>query len=156
MLAVDGVPKELWTYRLPQRQLTTRADAPQIAGQILLLNPTGGLVGIATEESTDGQFCLRWQAPVTSSEVRWPTVLRRDLRLWLAGEWLVVSARDESGYLIQWLLLETGAECVRCQWPSDAAPNVRAYRDDWLLFDGHGRLLSLNVSTSQHQSFVVR
>jgi hypothetical protein len=156
VLAVDGIPKEVWTYRLPQRQLAARNDVPHIDGQLRLLNPTGGVVGIAIEESADKQLCLRWQVPGRSSEFRLRTVLPQDVRLWLAGEWLVVRTRDESGYLIQWLLLATGAECVRCQWPADAAPNVRAYRDEWLLFDGRGRLLSLNVSSSQRQSFVVR
>jgi hypothetical protein len=156
VLAVNGILKELWTYRLPQRQLAARDDIAHIGGQRRLLNPTGGVVGIAIEESADKQLCLRWQVTGRSSEFRLQTVFPQDLRLCLAGEWLVVSARDESGYLIQWLLLATGAECVRCHWPADAAPNVRAYRDEWLLFDGHGRLLSLNVSSSQRQSFVVR
>jgi hypothetical protein len=156
VVAVNGIPTEVWTYRLPQRQLAARHDVTHINGQLRLLNPTGGVVDIAIEESADKQLCLRWQVSGRSSKFRLQTVLPQDLRLWLAGEWLVVRARDESGYLIQWLLLATGVECVRCEWPADAAPNVRAYRDEWLLFDGHGRLLSLNVSSSQRQSFVVR
>jgi hypothetical protein len=153
VLEVDGAAAQLWSYRLPQRQLLAPDDVPQIDGQRQLLNPTGGVVGITVEESAADQLCLRWQVQGKSSEFRLQTVTPQDLRLWLEGEWLLVGTRDESGYLVRWLWLATGAERVRARWPADAAPNVRPYNDEWLLFDARGRVLSFNVGSSQRQSF---
>jgi hypothetical protein len=156
VLEVDRGALQLWSYRLPQRQLTARDDLPHVDGQLQLLNPMGGVVGITSEQSADNQLCLRWRMSGKSLEFRLQTTQPEDLRLWLAGEWLVVSTHEESGYLVRWLLLATGAECARAEWPADAAPNVRAYYDEWLLFDARGRLLNFNVSSSQQQSFGLR
>ena len=157
MLRAEQAPLQLWTYRLPQRQLRARDDVPHIDGQILLLNPVGDVVRITIEPSPDHQLCLQWQLPGISSEFRLRTTMPEELRIWLAGDWLVVCTREETGHVVRWLLLATGAECVRVQWPADAAPNVRPYDDEqFLLFDARGRLLSFNASSSQWQSLSLR
>jgi hypothetical protein len=57
---------------------------------------------------------------------------------------------------VRWLLLATGAERVRAQWPADVLPSVCSHSDEWLIFDERGRVLSFNVGSSARQSFCVR
>jgi len=153
--AENELPLQLWMYRLPQRRLASRDDVTHVDGH-LFLNPTGGVIRVAVEPADDDQLCLRWQTEKSSAEFRLRTTTPEELQMWVAGEWLVVCTPDESGHLVRWLLLATGAERVRVRWPADAAPNVRPCGDEWLLFDGVGRLLSFSVSNSQQQSFSLR
>jgi len=50
-------PAELWTYRLPQRQLAARTDLVPPVDMVRLLNPQGGILDIQVEE-TDGLLGL--------------------------------------------------------------------------------------------------
>jgi hypothetical protein len=83
------------------------------------------------------------------------TVRPQELRVWLAGEWLVISTNEGASHVVRWVLLETASERVRVLWPADV-PEVRAHQDEWLLFDARGRLLNFNTKTSQQQSFSLR
>lgn len=155
VLDIQGKPPERWSYRLPQRQLLARDDAPFVEGNVTLLNPAGGVVGITIEES-GGLIGLRWQVQRRSPQYHVQTAQPESLRLWVNGEWLVVITSEESHHAVRWLLLATGNEYVRTQWPVDADPYVRAYADEWLLFDARGRVLSFNLGTCARQAFCLR
>lgn len=156
-IEINPTTSELWSYRMPQRQLLGRDHISNQDGQLRLLNPSGGMAAIAMERSADDQLCLRWQASGKSLEFRPPTAPPGSLRrLSLAGEWLVAITHHESNCLFQWVLLATGSECVRAHWPLETPPKMRPYLDEWLLFDARGRLLSLKVSSIERQSFSLR
>jgi hypothetical protein len=156
LLEVPEKTLERWTYRLPGRNLLPIDDVSHIDGQLYLLNPSGGIVAITVGQSADQQLCLRWQVPGKSLEFPLGTALRENLRFYVAGEWLVVVARDESGYLVRWVLLATGAEHVRARWAGDAQPSVRPCGEEWLLYDARGRVLSFNAKSSDWHSFGIR
>jgi hypothetical protein len=157
LLAVEGKPPQLWTYRLPQRQLVARDEVPLASDEATaVLKPSGGMLRISVEQSADSQFVLRWQASARKPEFRLSMEPRAEIRFWVAGDWFVVGTSGAAGHLFRWLLLESGTECVRVQWPADSVPDVRVFRAEWLVFDARGRLLCVNPNTSQHQSVVVR
>lgn len=155
VLDIPGRPPERWSYRLPQRQLLARDDSPLVEGNVSLLNPAGGVLGITIEES-DGLMGLRWQVQGRSPQYHVQTAQPENLRLWVDGEWLVVCTSEDAHHVVRWLLLSTGTEYVRTQWPADAAPYVRSFADEWLLFDARGRVMSFNLSTSARQAFCLR
>jgi len=148
-------PAELWSYRLPQRQLAARTDLVPAVGMVRLLNPQGGMLDIQVEE-TDGLLGLKWHVNSQGPQYHVEVSLRDSLRLWLSGGWLVVGSLKESDFVLHWFWAATAKECVRVRWPADAAPELRANGDDWLVYDERGRLLNVNVGNSQHHSFALR
>jgi hypothetical protein len=154
MLEVEDKPPQLWVYRLPQRQLITRDDVSYDEGELKYLNPAGGVVRLWLEQSEE-LISLKWQAAGRAAHLLVPGTLD-SLRVWPVGEWLVVFTGDDGEWDVRWILLSSGAECVRVTWPGDAAPLVRVVGDEWLIYDARGRLLNFNVATSSRQTLSVR
>jgi hypothetical protein len=150
-------PAELWIYKLPLRQLIARDPMPSGDGQLLLLNPWGRApYALTLGESSDHGPCLRRSVAGEGWELPLQTDRLEELRLWLSGEWLVVRTLHDSGYRVLWLHWASGAEHVRAQWPTDAAPEVRPLGEEWLLFDARGRLLYVNISSREGRSCSLR
>ena len=146
---------ELWTYRLPERQLTGRTDMATQENEVALLLPQGGVLGVRIEEA-DGIVGLKWLTPGRSGQFNVQTPERDRLRLWVNSNWLVVGTVEDSGYVIRWLFLANSFECVRVTWPEDSPPELREQDDEWVLFDTRGRVVSIDANSSRQQSFSVR
>ena len=154
VLAVPDAPRQLWSYRLPSRHLLMRDDIKVNEGQLSLLNPDGGALEM-TIQAGGGLLGLRWQLAGKSPQYEVQASME-DLRLWIAGDWLVVGTRDEAGYMIRWVLLGSGNEHAQIRWPADADLSVRQQFNDWQVFDTRGRLVTIDVSTCAWRALGLR
>lgn len=156
--AADG-SDEHWIYKLPQRRLLSRDPLPALAeGQMRLLNTARGSIDVSLDLTSQGevQVRARWNRTGSPFEYRTPETMTSDLGVWTEDDWLVVGAMTQSGYLVNWLLPATGRAHVSVRWAGAARPIVRAFDQEWLMFDTEGRLLSFNVEDGLHQKVTVR
>jgi len=145
----------LWSYLLPQRRLRPIEAIKRVEGQKWLLNPTYSLVRIQAE-ITEHNVCFRWESSSRHAECRLPLGFAEALQIWADGEWLVIRTGGHSGFQLHWVNLPSGVECARVAWAGESPPIARAHLGEWLIFDGHGRLLSFDVKSGRHQSISLR
>jgi len=145
----------LWSYLLPQRRLRPIEAIQRVEGQRWLLNPTYSLVRIQAE-ITEHNVCFRWESSSRHAECRLPLGFAEALQIWADGEWLVIRTGGHPGFQLHWVHLPSGVECARVAWAGDSPPIARAHLGEWLIFDGHGRLLSFDVKSGGHQCISLR
>ena len=145
----------LWSYLLPQRRLRPIETIQRVEGQRWLLNPSYSLVRIQAE-ITEHNVLFRWESSSRHAECRLPLGFAHALQIWSDGEWLVIRTGGHDGFQLHWVYLPNGVECARVPWPGDSPPVARAFLGEWLIFDGHGRLMSFDVKSSHTQSISLR
>ena len=155
VITTDAAP-QLWLYRLPERRLLSREPLPPWPQGVRLLNANPASLLCVTVEQADEEICLRWQVRNAQVETRFTSTAPKDLNLRAAGDWLVLVVPTATGYTVRWLLLTTGVEHARVEWPADCIPQLRTRDHELVVFDAAGRLLALDVDTGLHQSLAVR
>jgi hypothetical protein len=154
VMANDQGQLELWRYRLPQRRLISRGelvpDAP-VEHSLRLLNPDGGVLDVwgGTDDQGGAVIHHRHLGSTYASPVAGVSAAEGMVALARAGGgWLMAGLND--GALVHWQLMSLSNHRVyaRLTWPAAARPLVRLQAGHCLVFDGHGRLWSVDIATS--------
>jgi hypothetical protein len=149
----------LWRYQCPQRRLLSREqiDVSAIPRSTHLLHPQHGPFRLICAAPEERGVHMTWKVVHGVEGDAW--LSSRDggaFQLWADQEWLVVAQAAAAGWRVRWLSLRGGGLAASVDWPGDAPPVARPVRNGWLLHDGEGRVLHLDVERSVTAGFAVR
>jgi hypothetical protein len=149
----------LWRYQCPQRRLLSREqiDVSAIPRSTHLLHPQHGPFRLICAAPEERGVHMTWKVVHGVEGDAW--LSSRDggaFQLWADQDWLVVAQAAAAGWRVRWLSLRGGGLAASVDWPGDAPPVARPVRNGWLLHDGEGRVLHLDVERSVTAGFAVR
>ncbi|MEP6505560.1 MAG: hypothetical protein ABJD97_19650, partial [Betaproteobacteria bacterium] len=138
-----------WIYALPSRRLQSRDPLPDEADHAVARALVAG-VGLVEFSAHPTQPGLAQVRSFTQPAQRWVDVPWHGpgTLLCAAGHWLALReplADDATDITIALVHGQTGRVHARWHWPRDARLKVRAFDDQWLLFDDQGRLAAVDV-----------
>lgn len=157
-----GAENLIWHYRLPERRLTgmDAVSAARYENSFMLLTADGLVTEVGLKLDPGADAILMLQGPGGRKGYRLPGLAEdgmteTPLSLSLSGQWLVVCyALDRGDTRIHFTHLNRDQLCAHLDWPENTV-QVRCIGDDWLLFDGQGRLSHVNVVEGRQWNVVV-
>ncbi|GKS03670.1 hypothetical protein PSTH1771_01660 [Pseudomonas syringae pv. theae] len=147
---------QFWHYRLPDRRLLSREQAPDLThdDSFLLFSASRELTEMRIKRDEDRDPVLIVKSGFSSKGYKLPGLswdVEDPLQISLPAHWLLVgyccSDRDALWHFIH---RQSDKVCAVMHWPLEHA-QVRCTGNDWLLFDHHGRLSHIDsANASQH------
>lgn len=150
---------ELWRYRVPERRLTGRDPWKPEGEQVALsvLKPDGGVVEFTLDPPGEDEQRIAYRLHAQNRTTTLP-VGREDphaLTALVGQEWMMLTLDPDSS---RWWVVSIASGRVHgsLQWNRSFVPRVRWCGSHCLVFDGAGRLFSIDTATSQSHGISLR
>jgi hypothetical protein len=139
--------RTLWRYQLPQRRLLGREDVGAPSGLLYgMLKPIGGMAWIQAGDDGKGGACVETDTGDREPEsLQFPGSAPESVFAYMGQDWLLVGAEVTGERRLVLQLVGSRRVGASVDWPGHAGFGARNIGTQWLLFDGKGRLLDIDV-----------